>query len=106
MLESKPPTSTQSIGERLHLLRLSMHWSVEECAYRITIEANAYTSPGVWFSWERCSDQQASENGLLNMVRPISRLFSVDPVWLEIGNNEALADPSGDIIPFPNKPPR
>ena len=55
----------QSIGERVHLRRLDIGWSIEECAYRITIEANSHTTPETWQLWERSSDHQASDNGLI-----------------------------------------
>lgn len=95
----------QSIGARLHLLRLSMHWSVEECAYRITIEANHYTAPATWLSWERCSDQQASENGLKAALKPIAALFTVELQWLEAGGAVELGESSSDVIQLPNQRP-
>lgn len=82
-----------------------MHWSVEECAYRITIEANNYTTPETWLAWERCSDRQAAENGLLLALSSIVQLFAADPAWLEGGANDELVDASGDIIPFPARHP-
>jgi thiamine biosynthesis lipoprotein ApbE len=81
-----------------------MHWSVEECAYRVTIEANNYTTPETWLNWERCSDRQAAENGLLLALNSISQLFAADRAWLEDGNHDGLVEASGDIVPFPNRP--
>lgn len=104
MQESQPPSSAQSVGARVHLLRLAMHWSAEECAYRITIAANNYITPETWLVWERCSDLQAAENGLLAALKPISQLFAADLAWLESGTNDELTDPSGAIVQFPNRP--
>jgi hypothetical protein len=82
-----------------------MHWSVAECAYRITIEANTYTTPETWLAWERCSDQQAIENGLIAALESIALLFASDPEWLICGAQDQSVDPSDRVIPFPNKRP-
>ena len=46
----------QSIGTRLHLLRIEVGWSIEECAYRLTLNSNRLVSPGDWQTWERAAD--------------------------------------------------
>ncbi len=97
-----------SIGERLHLLRLDVGWSVAECAYRITIEANSHTSPEIWQCWERCSDEQASTNGLLQHLDALAALLAADEDWLRNGDNCVAEAAQGDaqsanVLPF-NKP--
>lgn len=77
----------RSIGERIHLLRLDVGWSIAECAYRITIEANSHTSPETWQRWERCSDEQASSNGLLQHLDALAALLAADKDWLRNGDN-------------------
>jgi transcriptional regulator with XRE-family HTH domain len=95
-----------SIGERIHLLRLDIGWSVEECAYRITIEANNHTAPETWQLWERSSDHQATSNGLIQHLDAIATLLAVDKVWLSSGDDgfsdNAVAKPQqADVLTFP-----
>ena len=71
-----------SIGERIHLLRLSIGWSVEECAYRMTIEANTCTDPELWLAWERCSDEQAQSNGLIEHLQAVTNILAADLSWV------------------------
>ena len=96
----------QSIGERVHLRRLDIGWSIEECAYRITIEANSHTTPETWRLWERSSDHQASDNGLIAHVDAIATLLAVDKGWLCNGDDglseEAIGEPQqADLLAFP-----
>jgi transcriptional regulator with XRE-family HTH domain len=95
-----------SIGERVHLLRLDIGWSIEECAYRITIEANNHTTPETWQRWERSSDQQATSNGLIQHLDAIATLLAVDDVWLRDGDHidsgETKGEPQqADVLTFP-----
>lgn len=78
-----------------------MHWSVEECAYRMTIEANAYVTPETWLSWERCADQEAAAQGLLAALSPLASLFAVDRHWLQHGDPSDQVGPSSDVLSFP-----
>jgi transcriptional regulator with XRE-family HTH domain len=93
-----------SIGARLHLLRLSMHWSVEECAYRITIAANHYTTPETWQSWERGSDDEAAENGLMANLATISELFAADVAWLTRGDPTDEPLSSSSVVAMKTRP--
>ncbi len=95
-----------SIGERVHLRRLDIGWSVEECAYRITIEANNHTTPETWQRWERSSDQQATTNGLIQHLDAIATLLAVDSIWLKDGDHSDSGETKGesqqaDVLPFP-----
>ena len=76
----------RSIGERIHLLRLEIGWSIAECAYRITIEANSHISPETWQRWERSSDEQAASNGLLQHLDALAALLAADKDWLRNGD--------------------
>ena len=89
----------QSIGERIHLLRLDIGWSIEECAYRITIEANNHTTPETWQRWERSSDEQATNNGLIEHLDAIAKLLVADWVWLREGDNGTSCDARGEHQP-------
>lgn len=75
-----------------------MHWSVEECAYRITIAANHYTTPETWQSWERGSDQEAGENGLIANLAAIAELFAADVAWLSHGDPTDEPFSSGSVV--------
>ena len=66
-----------SIGERIHRIRLHIGWSVEECAYRATIEANAHIEPSMWLDWERCCDEQAGREARPDQVSNRSNSNSV-----------------------------
>ncbi|NCF44670.1 MAG: hypothetical protein GWP70_07595 [Proteobacteria bacterium] len=90
----------QSIGERIHLLRLHIGWSVEECAYRMTIESNRRTTPNTWLEWERSADQQASVNGLFDQLDAIIKVLAADPQWLRDGDAESVG-PCNEVLPFP-----
>ena len=96
----------QSIGERVHLRRLDIGWSIEECAYRITIEANSHTTPETWQLWERSSDHQASDNGLILHMDAIATLLAVDNMWLRNGDHshsdKTKKEPQqADVLTFP-----
>lgn len=93
-----------SIGERIHRIRLHIGWSVEECAYRATIEANAHIEPSMWLDWERCCDEQAASNGLLMHLDAICVLFAVDKDWLIAGVIEAPDRHDNRVLTFPPQP--
>ena len=90
-----------SIGERIHRVRLHIGWSVEECAYRATISANANIDPTTWLVWERCSDQQAATNGLSMHLDAISNLFAVDKDWLLRGGIDEPEAQANRVLIFP-----
>ena len=92
-----------SIGRKVHLLRLDIGWSVEECAYRCTIEANTYTDPEVWRAWERCSDEEAKTNGLIDSLEAVANLLAADPEWIRNSSNntQTADDLVADVIVFP-----
>ena len=92
-----------SIGERIHRVRLDVGWSVEECAYRSTIFANAHIDPATWLGWERCSDQQAETNGLLTHLDAISNLLAVDKDWLLKGVIDEPEEQADRVVTFPLK---
>ena len=92
-----------SIGERIHCVRLDVGWSVEECAYRSTIFANAHIDPATWLGWERCSDQQAATNGLLTHLDAISNLLAVDKDWLVKGVIDEPEEQADRVVTFPLK---
>ena len=92
-----------SIGERIHRVRLHVGWSVEECAYRSTIFANAHIDPATWLGWERCSDQQAATNGLLTHLDAISNLLAVDKDWLLKGVIDEPEERADRVVTFPLK---
>ena len=92
-----------SIGERIHRVRLDVGWSVEECAYRSTIFANAHIDPATWLGWERCSDQQAATNGLLTHLDAISNLLAVDKDWLLKGVIDEPEEQADRVVTFPLK---
>ena len=96
----------RSIGERIHLLRLEIGWSIAECAYRITIEANSHISPETWQRWERSSDEQAASNGLLQHLDALAALLAADKDWLRNGDScvSGVAESDAqfaDVLPFP-----
>lgn len=93
----------QSIGERIHLVRLHIGWSPEECAYRTTIESNANITPTLWQEWERCSDGEAGNNGLQSRLNAIATILAVDPEWLKDGDNVAETAPTERVIAFPSR---
>jgi transcriptional regulator with XRE-family HTH domain len=90
----------QSIGERIHLLRLHIGWSVEECAYRMTIESNSHTTPNTWLEWERSTDQHAFANGLFDQLDAVITVLAADPKWLREGDTESV-NLSNQVLPFP-----
>ena len=90
-----------SMGERIHLIRLHIGWSAEECAYRITIEANTHIAPTTWLDWERCSDEHAASNGLVAHLDAICRLFAVDKAWLMAGVIEEPEMQDSRVLAFP-----
>ena len=57
-------TAKQTLGARLHLLRLELGWSEHECAYRLTIEANALITPEEWIAWERSQERDPQDQVL------------------------------------------
>ena len=87
-------TSNQSIGERLHLLRLELGWSAAECAYRLTLEINELIVPETWETWERAADHEPSMQTFLRYATTVSRMFGIDPDSLVHGpwNTPSSAD--------------
>ena len=84
--------ANQSIGTRLHLLRIEVGWSIEECAYRLTLSSNRLVSPGDWQTWERAADSDDSMEVFQSYVDPICAIFAVAPGWLLGGD---ASDASG-----------
>ena len=94
-----------SIGERIHRIRLHIGWSVEECAYRTTIEANAHIEPSTWLDWERCSDEQAASNGLIAHLDAICLLLAVDKDLLIAGVIDEPDMHDSRVLTFPSQSP-
>jgi|TARA_B100000768_G_C11204590_1_gene343280 hypothetical protein len=75
-------SNIQSPGQKLHLLRLNVGWSEQECAYRLTLEANELITTALWISWERSGVNDTQAQHIYRLVEPICKLFSADKNWL------------------------
>ena len=76
----------QSIGTRLHLLRLHLGWSVEECAYRLTVSSNQLIAPGTWRNWEGATDSDLYASEFINCLDSICATFGTASDWLLDGD--------------------
>ena len=96
------PTNSelQSPGQKLHLLRLSVGWSEQECAYRLTLEANELITAQVWISWEQSGLNDVQNQEIGRLAGPICKLFATDKTWLMDSNTPAT--PSAKILPIKN----
>lgn len=88
----------QSLGQKLHLLRLSVGWSEQECAYRLTLEANELITTPVWIGWEQSGLGDAQNREIARLAAPICKLFSTDKNWLM--DSSTPATPSAKILPL------
>ena len=88
--------SKQSIGERLHLLRLDLGWSAAECAYRLTLNSNDLIIPEAWSAWERAADQDPEMQAFLPYARWVGYMFGIDEEWLLHGSADER--PTADVI--------
>lgn len=86
----------QSIGARLHLVRIETGWSVEECAYRLTVASNQLITPDVWQAWERAHDTDQVMAHFANCLYAIGEIFGIDSNWLLNGN--VATQPSAKIL--------
>lgn len=82
-------SNIQSPGQKLHLLRLNIGWSEQECAYRLTLEANELITTALWISWERSGVNDTQAQDICRLVEPICKLFSADEIWLLDGDTPA-----------------
>jgi hypothetical protein len=71
----------QSLGQKLHLLRLGVGWSEQECAYRLTLEANELITAQNWLCWERSGLNDPENQELQRLAIPICKLFAADEIW-------------------------
>ncbi len=95
-MTAKP--NIQSPGQKLHLLRLSIGWSEQECAYRLTLEANELITTETWASWERSGVNDDQNEDIYRLAKPICKLFGIDKSWLF--NKNTPATPSAKILPL------
>jgi transcriptional regulator with XRE-family HTH domain len=86
----------QSIGARLHLVRIETGWSVEECAYRLTVASNQLITPDAWQAWERAHDTDQVMAHFVNCLPAIGEIFGIDSDWLLNGN--VTTRPSAKIL--------
>ena len=97
--------TSQSIGERLHLLRLDLGWSAAECAYRLTLESNELIVPDKWETWERAADHDDAIQHFSRYVSAVGRMFGIDPESLLNGPWDN--PPKADVVALsehPNNP--
>jgi hypothetical protein len=96
------PTNSalQSPGQKLHLLRLSVGWSEQECAYRLTLAANELITAQVWIGWEQSGLNDVQNQEIGRLAGPICKLFATDKTWLMDSNTPAT--PSAKILPIKN----
>jgi len=88
----------QSPGQNLHLLRLRFGWSEQECAYRLTLEANELITTNAWISWEQSGVNDAQNRDIYRLADPICKLFATDKHWLL--DSSTPATPSAKILPL------
>lgn len=88
--------SKQSIGERLHLLRLDLGWSAAECAYRLTLNSNDLIIPEAWSAWERAANNDLEMQTFLPYAHSVSQMFGIDEEWLLHGSTDER--PTADVI--------
>ena len=88
--------SKQSIGERLHLLRLDLGWSAAECAYRLTLNSNDLIIPEAWSAWERAANNDPEMQTFLPYARSVGQMFGIDEEWLLHGSTDER--PTADVI--------
>jgi len=93
-------SALQSPGQKLHLLRLSVGWSEQECAYRLTLEANELITAQVWIGWEQSGLNDVQNQEIGRLAGPICKLFATDKTWLMDSNTPAT--PSAKILPIKN----
>ncbi len=93
--------SKPSIGERLHLVRLDLGWSVAECAYRLTLNCNDLIVPDTWTAWERATDHDPVMQNFLRYAPSIGQMFGIDHEWLLHGSYDP--QPSADVIDLTQK---
>ena len=88
--------SKQSIGERLHLLRLDLGWSAAECAYRLTLNSNDLIIPEAWSAWERAANNDPEMQTFLPYAQSVGQMFGIDEEWLLHGSTDER--PTADVI--------
>ena len=94
--------SKQSIGERLHLLRLDLGWSAAECAYRLTLNSNDLIIPEAWSAWERAANNDPEMKTFLPYAHSVGQMFGIDEEWLLHGSTDER--PTADIIELTPQP--
>ena len=94
--------SKQSIGERLHLLRLDLGWSAAECAYRLTLNSNDLIIPEAWSAWERAANNDPEIQAFLPYAHSVGQMFGIDEEWLLHGSTDER--PTADIIELTPQP--
>ena len=94
--------SKQSVGERLHLLRLDLGWSAAECAYRLTLNSNDLIIPEAWSAWERAANNDPEMKTFLPYARRVGQMFGIDEEWLLHGSTDIRS--SADVIELTPKP--
>ena len=88
----------QSPGQKLHLLRLSVGWSEQECAYRLTLEANELITTNAWTSWEQSGVNDVQSRDIYRLIDPICKLFAIEKNWFL--DSATPAPPSAKILPL------
>jgi|TARA_B110000977_G_C10728580_1_gene358106 transcriptional regulator with XRE-family HTH domain len=88
----------QSPGQKLHLLRLSIGWSEQECAYRLTLEANELITTDTWLNWEQSGLRDPQSQEIRRLAGPICKLFTADENWLL--SNTSQVSQSATILPM------
>jgi|TARA_X000000950_G_C13895228_1_gene652520 hypothetical protein len=92
-----------TFGARLHLQRLRSHWSVAECAYRLTLEANELIEPDRWLSWERSQAGDRFDQEAHALAPQLARIFGIEEqaLFLEedrTSGNESVIIPMRDNV--------
>ena len=75
------PENLQSLGQKLHLMRLSIGWSEQECAYRLTLQANELITTATWLAWEKSGTNDPENEEILRLADSICGLFATDKSW-------------------------
>ena len=88
--------NTKSTGSRLNILRLKVGWSVAECAYRFTIQANQNITTEDWIEWERSSDEDPRGRELYSALDDISAIFGIEKSYFY---ETAMPMPE-NVLPF------